>query len=84
MKSQLEVLHGSGISPDNIGVFEFTPYQEELLAVAEGFVSIKWAKISDYLGLAATADCVPENYDPQLQAAGRWTLTDPKKQDFVR
>lgn len=82
MKTQEQLLQGTGIPSDELQSIEFTSADEELLAVAEGVASIEFGRICDYLGIAATVENIPENYDSSLRLAGRWTLDYPTKQSL--
>ena len=85
MKSQTELLQGANNIPsDDLQGFELTPDQLDIVEIAEGFAWDEWVKISSYVGYAAIEDHVPEYFEPRLQVVGRWTLADPKQQDFVR
>lgn len=85
MKSQAEVLYGSGIIPDDEAGIKFTEKEEYWLETnVDAIPWDEWVRICEPLGLVATTDYVPENFEQRLRVVGRWTLAEPKQQDFVR
>lgn len=77
MKTQSELLHGTNIPTDDLAEFKPTESEQDFLAVAEGFAHIEWVKACEHLGLTATADHIPENYEYVVRRAGQWTLDYP-------
>lgn len=67
MKSQTELLQGTGIPSDQLPGIQFTPEQETLFAEAESIVFDEWATFSKIVGFAATAEHIPEIFDLRLQ-----------------
>ncbi|CAN5454031.1 hypothetical protein BH10PAT3_BH10PAT3_5010 [soil metagenome] len=74
MKTQAELLQGTNIPTDDLPGYVFTAQEAEFLAVAEDFAFFEWSKICKKVGLAATVDCIPENYENYLSREGRWSL----------
>ncbi len=78
MKTQTELLQGTDIPTDELVGYELSRHESDLIAVAEGIAFNEWSNVCNSLGLVASKDSIPENYDTVLQRAGRWTLDYPK------
>lgn len=82
MKTQTELLRGTSIASDELVGIEFNSKQLDFLAVAEGFAYNEWSKVCENIGVCATLDIIPENYDTVLQRAGKWTLDYPSASEM--
>lgn len=74
MKSQIELLHGTGIPSDDLPTQKFTQADEDFLAVAEAIAFYEWDKVAKYIGLPPGTESISDNYDAILQRQGAWTL----------
>ena len=83
MKAQAELLQGTDIPTDDLGI-TFTPDEEVFLLVAEGLAYNEWSRACVPLGLAATAEYVPENYESRVLSAGKWDKDYPTKEQLER
>ncbi len=73
MRSQNELLQGTGIPTDELPEHIFTQADEEFLATVEPIAFEEWSRASEIIvGLTASMDHIPDYYDKILRRQGQW------------